>query len=77
MVVKRAKKGVYCYGLDEQQRAIESMGTWIAENRGFDGSIVSPGSVPGGNSTQLSKRDSNYGSGIDGGSGGCMCQWQN
>lgn len=72
-----SRKGVYCYGVDEEKHVVESLQTWVAENRGFDGKLVNAATVPTNNGTQWTKRDESEGSGIDGGSGGCACQWQN
>ncbi|KAK3675623.1 hypothetical protein LTR78_004707 [Recurvomyces mirabilis] len=68
-----SKKGVYCYGLDAEQRVVESVKTWIGEDRGFDGRLVNAAMVPGSNGTGVQKRGSDgagkYG-GVDGGTGG-------
>ncbi|KAK0899171.1 hypothetical protein LTR91_018099 [Friedmanniomyces endolithicus] len=73
------EKGVYCYGLDGDGKVVESVRTWVDEERGFGGGIVNAAIVPGsGNGTALGKRDSEghgYG-GVDGGEGGCSCQWR-
>ena len=69
------KKGVYCYSLNGEQQVTDTVRTWIAENRSFDGQLVNPAAVPMNNGTTLTKRIDS--SGIDGGSGGCACQWQN
>jgi hypothetical protein len=70
-----SEKGVYCYSLNGEQQVTDSVRTWIAENRAFDGKLVNPAAVPMNNGTTLTKRSDN--AGIDGGSGGCACQWQN
>ena len=70
-----SEKGVYCYSLNGEQQVTQTVRTWIAENRAFDGSLVNPAAVPMNNGTTLAKRSDN--TGIDGGSGGCACQWQN
>ncbi len=69
------EKGVYCYSLNGEQQVTETVRTWIAENRAFDGTLVNPAAAPMNNGTTLVKRSGN--TGIDGGSGGCACQWQN
>ncbi|KAK5130456.1 hypothetical protein LTR08_002020 [Meristemomyces frigidus] len=71
------KKGVYCYGLDEQHRVLRSTKMWVDEVRDFGGELVNGAIAPSGNSTNLSKRHGEEDGGIDGGSGGCVCQWQN
>lgn len=71
-------KSVFCYSLDENEHVVEGSGTWIAENRAFGGLIVNPATAPIGHSTaDLSKRATDNAGGIDGGTGGCECQWQN
>ena len=70
-------KGVYCYALNENHQVEDNVRRWVAENRGFGGQLVNPGAVPGANGTSLDRRDRIEGSGIDGGTGGCECQWQN
>ncbi|KAK4560877.1 hypothetical protein LTR86_005457 [Recurvomyces mirabilis] len=75
-----SKKGVYCYGLDAEQKVVESVKTWIGEDRGFGGSLVNAAMVPGSNGTGVQKRGNNGDGGdggVDGGTGGCACQWQN
>lgn len=78
------KKGVYCYGIDEKHKLISDGKLWIDEDRAAGGSgLVNPAQVPGSNSSSARKRgdgsdenETKYG-GIDGGNGGCECQWQN
>ena len=73
------EKGVYCYGLDSAHNVIDTARTWIPEDRAFGGNIVNPAQVPTYNGTSLSRRSSIVGGagGIDGGTGGCTCQWDN
>jgi hypothetical protein len=69
------RKGVYCYGIDEEGKVMKDGKMWVEEDRGAD--LVDPGAVPG--VEKLKKRDENGksdGSGIDGGTGGCACQWE-
>ncbi|EME49845.1 hypothetical protein DOTSEDRAFT_40990 [Dothistroma septosporum NZE10] len=78
------KKGVYCYGLDSSYHIVGSAKVWLAEDRAAGGTIVNAAETPSpANSTTSavslnSKRSSSteY-SGIDGGTGGCNCAWQN
>jgi len=63
------KKLVYCYAVDGGKYNITDK-MLLVENRGVGGTLVNP--VQGGSG---SKSDE-YG-GIDGGSGGCGCQWVN
>ena len=71
------QKGVYCYGLDEEHHLLSIVKTWVPEDRSKGGSLVNPAQVPGGgnSSSGLTKR-LNEG-GVDGGTGGCLCQWEN
>ncbi|GAB1728889.1 hypothetical protein NU195Hw_g8900t1 [Hortaea werneckii] len=69
-------KGVYCYGLDEEKNVVEDVEMWVAEDRGAGGSLLNPAGVPGGQDATLQKREKEKLGGIDGGSGGCACQWQ-
>lgn len=76
-----SKKGVYCYGLDSEHHVVDSAKIWLAEDRAAGGTIVNAASVPSATSSSsssstVSKRDTEY-SGIDGGTGGCGCAWQN
>lgn len=70
-----SEKGVYCNSLNSEQQVTDTVHTWIAENRAFGGELVNPAAVPMSNGTSLTKRSDE--AGIDGGSGGCACQWQN
>lgn len=78
------EKGVYCYGLDGEDHVVVSERMWIVEDREVGGKLVNPAEIPGSNSTTSDekkvRRDDDgkdgYG-GIDGGTGGCGCQWQN
>ncbi|KXT07484.1 hypothetical protein AC578_572 [Pseudocercospora eumusae] len=72
------EKGVYCYGLDEEHRVMSNVKTWIDENRGA--SLINAAAVPGSDDMDASvqRRDGDQtDSGIDGGSGGCDCQYEN
>ena len=71
-------KGLYCYGLDGQKHVVQSSGRWMSEDRGFGGRLIDPAAVPrvgNGSSQSVTKRDGN--GGVDGGTGGCSCAWQN
>ncbi|KXT14376.1 hypothetical protein AC579_2771 [Pseudocercospora musae] len=70
------KKGVYCYGLDEGHRVMSNVKTWIDEKRGS--SLVNAATVPASDEESVQKRDGDQTDfGIDGGSGGCDCQYEN
>ena len=71
------KKAVYCYGVDSLQVIQENVKGIVAEFRSVDGTLINP--APGlvnGTVTDDSGFDQEAG-GIDGGTGGCECQWQN
>lgn len=70
-----SKKAVYCYGLDEYQRPISNQKGIVEEARDFGGSLVNPASGPFAAMT-VSTKHGGYG-GVDGGGGGCSCQWTN
>ena len=72
-----SEKGVYCYELDAEKHVMESAKTWVTENRAFGGKLVNPSVVPENNRSDLNRRDEGTSGGIDGGTGGCTCQWQN
>ena len=71
-----SKKGVYCYGMDEQQKIVISEKKLVAELRGAGGTLINP--APGIFSSAATNTgfDPNAG-GIDGGTGGCACEWRN
>ncbi|KAI7554013.1 hypothetical protein KC331_g841 [Hortaea werneckii] len=69
-------KGVYCYGLDEENSVVEDVKMWVAEDRGAGGSLLNPAAVPGGQDATPKKREEKKLGGVDGGRGGCACQWQ-
>lgn len=70
------KKLVYCYGVDGLQVIEEDVKSVVAETRGAGGTIVNaaPGLV------EFEGEDQSFdegAGGIDGGTGGCQCAWQN
>ncbi|KAJ9361325.1 hypothetical protein C8Q69DRAFT_498105 [Paecilomyces variotii] len=68
------EKMVYCYGMDDRERIIPTDKKLQLEFRGFGGTLINP--APGiFNITNDSDSDSLVG--IDGGTGGCSCQWRN
>jgi len=71
------KKGVYCYGLDEEHKIMENVKMWVNENRAFAGELINRAAVPSSNGTTLTRRHEDAYGGIDGGTGGCACSWQN
>jgi hypothetical protein len=71
-----SKKGVYCYGMDGQQRIVVSEKKLVAELREAGGTLSNAASgifsKPGGDDGFDAKAG-----GIDGGTGGCGCEWRN
>ena len=68
-------KLVYCYGIDDEERPMSSQKKIQIEHRSFRGTLVNPTLGPFGN-VNVTLADGGPG-GIDGGSGGCECQWKN
>ena len=68
-------KMIYCYGLEDEGKVVPSDRTLNLEDRGFGGRLVSPSDGPFGNAT-VAIEDGGPG-GIDGGTGGCSCQFVN
>ncbi|EXJ77929.1 hypothetical protein A1O3_09088 [Capronia epimyces CBS 606.96] len=72
------KKAVYCYGVDDLQVIQTDVKSIVPEARGVGGTLINPapplvnGSIDAGNDSF----DQDAG-GIDGGTGGCECVWQN
>lgn len=69
------KKMIFCYGMDTKGKVVSSEKTFILEDRGFGGILVNPSKGPF-SGMKVHESDGGPG-GIDGGSGGCQCQWQN
>ncbi|KAK5174124.1 uncharacterized protein LTR77_001204 [Saxophila tyrrhenica] len=73
-----SKKGVYCHSLDDEQHVLQDVRTWVVEDRSFGGELVHAAAVPTNGGLVGGKgRNENNDNGIDGGTGGCMCRWQN
>ncbi|KAK5742474.1 hypothetical protein LTR17_003276 [Elasticomyces elasticus] len=70
-----AKKGVFCYGLNKDKRVVESNRMWVDEDRAFGGSLVNAAMAPSNANIRRDDAGADYG-GVDGGDGGCACQWQ-
>ena len=70
-----SKKEIYCYGVDEREHIITNEKKIQLEERGLQGTLVNPAEGPFGN-VNVSTSEGGPG-GIDGGSGGCQCQWKN
>lgn len=68
------KKFIFCYGLDNRGRVVLEKKKIQLEDRAFGGQLVNP--VLAFKSIKVGKNEGGPG-GIDGGSGGCSCQWRN
>ena len=68
-------KMVYCYGIDDEEKPDPSQKKIQLENRSFGGTLVNPTRGPF-ERVNVTWADGGPG-GIDGGSGGCECQWKN
>ncbi|KAF2146447.1 uncharacterized protein K452DRAFT_282617 [Aplosporella prunicola CBS 121167] len=69
------EKSIYCYGMDDDTKILKDQVKFQLENRNFGGSLVNPAQGPFGG-VNVSIADGGPG-GIDGGTGGCGCQWRN
>lgn len=69
-----AEKFIFCYGLDNRGRVILERKKIQLEDRAFGGQLVNPALAF--KRTKVGKKEGGPG-GIDGGSGGCGCQWRN
>lgn len=69
------KKQVYCYGVNDREQPIADEKKYQVEDRGFGGQLANPANGPFGD-TNVTLAQGGPG-GIDGGSGGCRCRWQN
>ncbi|ETN37234.1 uncharacterized protein HMPREF1541_08224 [Cyphellophora europaea CBS 101466] len=72
------KKAVYCYGVDGNQRIVGDAKNFLLEARGAGGSLVNaaPGLFLSQGDSVSADFDQGAG-GIDGGTSGCKCAWQN
>ncbi|MCJ1399176.1 hypothetical protein MMC11_002378 [Xylographa trunciseda] len=68
-------KMVYCYGMDDSEHIIADEKKFVLEDRGFGGLLVNPTEGVFGN-VNVTFAQGGPG-GIDGGTGGCSCQWRN
>lgn len=75
------EKMVYCYGVDDTQHINRTEKKLQIEDMGFDGTLVQP--APGifnntdDDATPLIGRGESDIGPVDGGTGGCLCQWAN
>lgn len=73
-----ASKMLYCYGMDDRQTIIAREKAYHIEDRAFGGVLVNAADGPFGNVTVTGNGGTaGWRGGIDGGSGGCRCRWQN
>ncbi|SLM37686.1 hypothetical protein LPUS_07610 [Lasallia pustulata] len=71
-------KMIYCYGMDDREAIVASEKSLHLEDRGFGGELVNAADGPFGNVTVTGDGGTaGWQGGIDGGSGGCSCRWQN
>lgn len=68
-------KMLYCFGIDDEEKPISSQERIQVEDRAFGGTLVNPARGPF-KDVNVTLADGGPG-GIDGGSGGCGCQWKN
>lgn len=69
------KKMIYCYAMDDNEHIVASQKKLQLEARDFGGILVNPAQGPFGH-VNVSTAEGGPG-GIDGGTGGCACQWKN
>ncbi|KAF2835540.1 hypothetical protein M501DRAFT_941909 [Patellaria atrata CBS 101060] len=71
-------KMLYCYGMDNRSKIIRDLRKFYIETRDFGGELVNPAGGPFsfGDEIPVAIEDGGPG-GIDGGNGGCSCQWAN
>lgn len=70
------KKAVYCYGMTDLQVIENDVKVAVGEDRSFGGQLINPAPALVQLPNQQTTFDPNAG-GIDGGTGGCACVWQN
>jgi hypothetical protein len=70
-------KMLFCYDLDEKGRVITDQRSFLGEDRAFGGTAVNPSTGPFSSSVPKVTIAEGGPGGIDGGTGGCGCSWQN
>lgn len=71
-------KMLYCYGMDDREMIVATKKSFHLEDREFGGVLVNAADGPFGNVTVTGNHGTaGWQGGIDGGSGGCRCRWQN
>lgn len=71
------QKGVYCYGIDTEGRVVSAQKTLVQEDRASGGTLVNPAMAPFTAMEDDQDQGGDASGGIDGGTGGCDCRWQN
>lgn len=72
------KKAVYCYGVDDLQVIQDDVKSIVPELRGVGGQLINPAPPLVNGSLDAGSDDFDpEAGGIDGGTGGCECVWQN
>lgn len=81
------KKMVYCYGMDDRQNIVAEDKKLYFEFRGFGGKLVNPADnlfngqedeeEDTNKDTDDEEEDMSWAGGIDGGTGGCSCEYRN
>ena len=69
------KKMIFCYGLDDREHVLSDEKKIQLEDRAFGGALINPALGVFGN-VKVSLAEGGPG-GIDGGEGGCGCEWRN
>jgi hypothetical protein len=69
-------KMLYCFGMELNGKLNVTDPQFQGENRAFNGTIINPSEGPFKPPPVVSTADGGPG-GIDGGTGGCFCKWQN
>jgi hypothetical protein len=69
-------KALYCFGLNADGKLNVTERQFQVETRDFGGTVVNPARGPFTNATDVSIANGGPG-GVDGGTGGCYCKWQN
>lgn len=69
-------KMLYCFGMTVDGKVNVTERKFQLETRSFNGSIVNPSGGPFSNDTKVTIEEGGPG-GMDGGTGGCYCKWQN
>jgi hypothetical protein len=69
-------KMLYCFGMTVDGKLNVTQRKFQPENRGYGGTDINPSGGPFSNTTKVTIEEGGPG-GMDGGTGGCFCKWQN